>query len=413
MARTTASKTICLSFASETDYLALLNDQDKFRQHLDVTFTAHPELFPAAFKQGYKLNGFVQSKKQDIAIRRIRLLETDAAYQIRPSFLMPYMIARTEDVEKPLYLRRWGVPFEALAYVFGHDPMFWYRAYVALGRNSLVGTTVKAPETLPSDVLADEKHTRQDGETVYLATTVAEECILGAALADTADAPALTEAYRIFQTEAREVDLAYSPQSVNTDGWTATQQSWLALFPNIAIILCFLHSFFKIRDCCRRWPGQLKEISQKVWHAYHAQTLPEFAQRIRRLREWATEKVDDPVREKVLALCAKAPQFKLAFEFPTAHRTSNMLDRLMNYQDRLLYSMQYLHGTRPSATLYVRAMALVWNFHPYGEKTQAKYETEGLSPFEQLNGFRYHDNWLQNLLIAASLGGHPTQTQNP
>jgi hypothetical protein len=24
-----------------------------------------------------------------------------------------------------------------------------------------------------------------------------------------------------------------------------------------------------------------------------------------------------------------------------------------------------------------------------------------------LNGFVYHDNWLHNLLIAASLGGHP------
>ena len=27
-----------------------------------------------------------------------------------------------------------GVPFEALAYVFGRDPMYWYRAYVSLER---------------------------------------------------------------------------------------------------------------------------------------------------------------------------------------------------------------------------------------------------------------------------------------
>ncbi len=28
-----------------------------------------------------------------------------------------------------------------------------------------------------------------------------------------------------------------------------------------------------------------------------------------------------------------------------------------------------------------------------------------LCPFEQLNGFRYHNNWVRNLLIASSLNG--------
>jgi hypothetical protein len=86
--------------------------------------------------------------------------------------MMPYLIARTEEVEKALFLCRWGVPFWALTYVFGHNDMFWYRAYISLGRNSLVGTTVKAPERMPGDVLADEKHTRFNGEKVYVATTV-------------------------------------------------------------------------------------------------------------------------------------------------------------------------------------------------------------------------------------------------
>ncbi len=71
---------------------------------------------------------------------------------------------------------------------------------------------------------------------------------------------------------------------------------------------------------------------------------------------------------------------------------------------RLLYAMQYFHGTTESACLYVRAMALVWNFHPYGQKTQDKYGPRA-SPFQQLNGFRYHDNWLENMMIAASLRG--------
>jgi len=47
-------------------------------------------------------------------------------------------------------------------------------------------------------------------------------------------------------------------------------------------------------------------------------------------------------------------------------------------------------------------MALLWNFHPYGRKVQAM-EPHSMSPFEDLNGFRYHDNWLRNFLIASSL----------
>jgi hypothetical protein len=36
---------------------------------------------------------------------------------------MPYLIDKTEEVEKALYLRQFDVPFDALAYVFGRDPM--------------------------------------------------------------------------------------------------------------------------------------------------------------------------------------------------------------------------------------------------------------------------------------------------
>ena len=81
------------------------------------------------------------------------------------------------------------------------------------------------------------------------------------------------------------------------------------------------------------------------------------------------------------------------------------LDRLMNYQDRLLYNMQYFHGTLDSDRLHLRAMALLWNFHPYGSRTKFNNLSRS-SPFKDLNGFRYHDNWLRNLLIAGSMNGY-------
>ena len=56
-----------------------------------------------------------------------------------------------------------------------------------------------------------------------------------------------------------------------------------------------------------------------------------------------------------------------------------------------------------------KAVALLWNFHPYGPRTR-QGASQRVSPFHDLNGFHYHDNWLQNLLAAASLGGRRAST---
>lgn len=157
-------RTICLFFPDEKHYQTCMRDKRKFRQYVDEWYQAHPELFPAKMGEGYQLIGYVTTSKQDLKMRRLRLKANQVAYQIRPSFVMPYMIGRTAEVEKPLYLLQWGVPFEALAYVFGRNPMYWYRAYLVFGRPTIVGTTIKAPARLPSDVLADEKHSRQLGQ---------------------------------------------------------------------------------------------------------------------------------------------------------------------------------------------------------------------------------------------------------
>jgi len=67
--------------------------------------------------------------------------------------------------------------------------------------------------------------------------------------------------------------------------------------------------------------------------------------------------------------------------------------------------MQYFHGSEASARLYLRTMALIWNFHPYGSRIKASNPVRS-SPFKDLNGFEYHDNWLRNLLIAGSMNGY-------
>jgi hypothetical protein len=98
------------------------------------------------------------------------------------------MTGHVTEVEKALFLRRFGVPFWALTYVFGRNDSYWFNLTMALGRHDIVGTTVKQPENLPQHLLADEKHARFQGNKAYIATTVANDCVLGASVSLTADA---------------------------------------------------------------------------------------------------------------------------------------------------------------------------------------------------------------------------------
>ena len=44
-----------------------------------------------------------------------------------------------------------------------------------------------------------------------------------------AGAEALTQAYGVFRAEAQALAPDYSPETVNTDGWEATQTAWQRL----------------------------------------------------------------------------------------------------------------------------------------------------------------------------------------
>lgn len=146
---TAGDKTICLPIAEGIDYEQLVTDTAGFRTYLDQQIAQHPELFPERIGEGYCLHGFIHSDRLGLTTRRIRLKCNRDSYQIRPDTVMPYMIGTTEEVEKGLYLRRYGVPYERIAHVLGHSAMYWYRATQAMGRASIVGSTVKDPEAIP------------------------------------------------------------------------------------------------------------------------------------------------------------------------------------------------------------------------------------------------------------------------
>lgn len=385
----------------------MMSDADIFRTELDQSIEQWPELFPTEIHSGYQLHGKRSSEKlPEFEMQRIKLNEPDAegksiVLSIKPSYVMPYMTGYTDDVEKAHYLRRYGVPYSGLTYVFGKNDSYWYRQINHFGRYSIIETTVQKPENLPKDLLADEKHSRLQGEKCYIPTTVGCDCVLGAAVTTGADEPSLTDAYQTFKDEARQLAPEYKPETVNTDGWTATQNAWQALFPSIVIIECILHAFISIRSRCKKkfknfWP----DIQDKFWNLYDSETDEDFLSSLNEFREWAATSLSGTALDAVNKMAHKSSIFVRWYQHPTARRTSNMIDRHMVPMDRYIHDMRHFHGHLASAERSIRAWALVHNFSPYCSR--ATIRKKWRSPAHQLNGHCYHDNWLHNLLVSTS-----------
>lgn len=395
------------------EYKEKMTEPQQAHAYIKQQMDSHPELFPPAMKDGYKLHGWTRPSKKmhRIRLRRIRLqTENEAgqklAYTVVPCDILPYFVGTVTEVEKALFLKQFGVPDWALTYVFGRNDSYWYRLTESFGRLNLVGTTVKSAENLPTDLLADEKHAKAHGEKWYIATTVAQDCVLGAAVSPSADSDGLTTAYNVFKEEAQQLNPNYTPNTVNTDGWAATIKAWQALFTTVTTILCFLHAFLKIRSRCKRLGEIYSEIKLQVWNAYHAENRADFKQSITTLQQWVIDnrdKLTAPAIEAIDKLCQRADEYALAFAHPKAHRTSNMLDRHMGLMARWLVGGRYFHGHLKAAELRTRAWALLHNYRPYCPRSKVSRHYQ--SPAHKLNRFTYRENWLENLLVASSCQG--------
>ena len=352
----------CVPFASEAHSQDCVEDVAKKRQYLTTMSQQHPELFPQVRANGYTFHDRYQSRKQRWVWRRIKLKAPLEVCTLRPSFLMPSCIARTDEIEQALYLRQWGVPVAALAYVFGREARLWYRAWLSCGRPNLVGTTVTHAATRPQDLVAEEKSTWLAGAEVVVPTTVGGGCVWGLSGAAQTDRDSLKAAYGEVVTQATTVFPAYRVRSVCTEGVQATRAAWRRLVPQLILVRGFLHALLNLTE---RGRGTLRhQVLERAWSVSHAVTKAQFAQRLRRLGEWARTSLDGSVAQTIAKRARHRAEFLLASDCPQAARTTNAGERVHNQLDRVWYALRYCHGQQASARWAVRAGALQWNFHP-------------------------------------------------
>jgi len=395
------SKQIVIPMLPEV-YEHVWDDPVEVRRIVELQIVSFPELFPEGIQDGFQLSGHLpESKKMPgVRLRQLRLRNGDA-YTLRPSFVMPYMMGNVDDLDGPLLLLSIGTPCWILTRIFGRNDMYWYRLLERLGRNNLVGTTVRNLDRLPEHLAGDENHTDWFGIKGFISFVAAGGCILGIALTQSADEEHLKEAYGKFAQECRDVKPDYAPKTVNTDGWTATQNAFTALFSSITVILCFLHGFLKIRDRCRK----ARELHARVWEVYRAETATDFRRRMAAFQSWfETGTWTKPVREMVAKLCNRCDEYAESYSHPGCYRTSNQVDRLMNRLTRFTYAGRGLHGHQRTSELRLRGWALLQNFRPYAPRSNQQRTYR--SPVHRLNQKEYHPHWLHNLQLSASLMGY-------
>jgi len=383
-------------------YQDVVQDASAFRAWVDANVQQYPELFPDSMPEGYSLHDIRSSRKlPEVRVRRIRLNRSGTVYRVTPSFVLPYMTGYAETVEKALFLRRFGVPFWGLTYVFGRSDMYWYRVVEHLGRFDLVGTTVKTPDKLPEHLLADEKFTALNGQEVYVATTVGSDVVLGAAVTLTVQTDELEAAYSEFKREALRLNSDYAPKTLNLDGWRQTKAAWLRLFPTLIIIRCFLHAFLRIRDRCKNYPIY-PHLQHLLWRIYHAKTQSNYYYHFSKFLAFAQQHLKGEALNAVKRFKHKRAELLTGLFHPGCHRVSTMLERHMQPMTRCLYMGRDFRGHCVSAHLLVRSWALLHNFQPYCPRARLRSRAPFTSPFHKLNGMCYRTCWLENLLIASS-----------
>ena len=108
-------------------------------------------------------------------------------------------------------------------------------------------------------------------------------------------------------------------QTVNTDGWAATQAAWRTLFKGVTLILCFLHAFLKIRERAQHLKEAFDALRERVW-VRTTLPMPARSPAASPVAGVGFEASDKPiVREKVLSLCDKRDAFVKAYAHPGCH----------------------------------------------------------------------------------------------
>jgi hypothetical protein len=343
-----------------------------------------------------------------LSIWRIQCTVCRAVFTVLPHFVLRYRRMSADVARQALTATHGGLSLQWCATICHISPMALYRLICALGQHSLVAVLVKCHLSLPTYILADEKHSRCLTERVYLPTIVSGRVIWHLGYSDSKSAAAFTASYGQFQQAALDHEPSYQVQGALIDGFDSTVNSMGTLFPGARLGFCLRHALNKLPDKLVGVPASLRRRLRSKFHALlHrcrqrkslrvvalGQCLRHFANRIdstvgeehgERIRHWFETK--------------KAGWYAV-LEDPKMPAMSTVLDQAHNAMDRKLFAMKGFHHPGGSQAAFLTGLAHLYNLIPY----QRRALNAGKCGVEVEGGILPTSDWMLNLQILTSGG---------
>src|SRR5215468_411975 len=137
-----------------------------------------------------------------LTIWRLQCTSCQAVFTVLPHFALRYRRMSPDVARQALIATHGGLSLEWCATICHISPMALYRLLCALGQHSLVTVLVKCHLSLPTSILADEKHGRCLTDRVSLPIIVSGRVIWHLGYSDAKSAAAFTASYGQFQQAA-------------------------------------------------------------------------------------------------------------------------------------------------------------------------------------------------------------------
>jgi hypothetical protein len=417
MAQTTKAtrqnRTITVDFQDPSTYFQLIRDGKAFVEFV-LAF-----ILSLGFQLAHKAtctgggcltrhSHYARVRLGGLSIWRIQCTVCRAVFTVLPHFVLRYRRMSADVARQALTATHGGLSLEWCATICHISPMALYRLICALGQHSLVAVLVKCHLSLPTYILADEKHSRCLTERVYLPTIVSGRVIWHLGYSDSQSAAAFTASYGQFQQAALDHEPSYQVQGVLIDGFDSTVNSMGTLFPGARLGFCLRHALNKLPDKLVGVPASLRRRLRSKFHALlHrcrqrkslrvvalGQCLRHFANRIdstvgeehgERIRHWFETK--------------KAGWYAV-LEDPKMPAMSTVLDQAHNAMDRKLFAMKGCHHPGGSQAAFLTGLAHLYNLIPY----QRRALNAGKCGVEVEGGILPTSDWMLNLQILTSGG---------
>src|ERR687891_451276 len=270
--QTRENRTITVDFRSEATYFQLLGDGKAFVECvfaflLSIGFQLHHKASCTGGGCLTRHSHYARIRLGGLTIWRIQCTSCRAVFTVLPHFVLRYRRMSPDVARQALTATHGGLSLEGCATICHISPMALYRLICALGQHSLITVLVKCHLSLPTYILADEKHSRCLTDRVYLPTIVSGRVIWHLGYSESKSAVAFTESYGQFQRAALEHDPSYRVKGALTDGFDSTTKSMRTLFPGARLGNCLRHAINKISD---QLIGLAAPVRQGLRSKFHA-----------------------------------------------------------------------------------------------------------------------------------------------